>query len=371
MALEAGDVRADNAPPGLDAAPQGSPIPAETRGVPPPSFTATGEPDLSEEGLAKAARKAKTAKPATGAPAKGDPPDPRAPADEPASEQREEPAGEAPEAEEPNAEPKPKEEEPPADRITAQLRAREKAFVGKQTAFARERAEFDQYKQSTEAQIAQHRTQVAQSQQVLELVRQDPLQLLRAVGWTPELIAERLSNGNKPSPQEIRAQARRELAEGRREIAAERQRLAQLAEEAEEEKELSQFVTGARSDQTRWPLSSRYSEAKLRSQGLAIVHHYAAQGIALSNEEVLDKLEDELTEIASLGKNGKTSNARAARPGRDRAAVAPTLTSEASGERSVDLDGVDMLELELKDPDAFAAMRRAEIDNETRRRSPK
>lgn len=248
--------------------------------------------------------------------------------------------------EKPKAPPKPKAEKPkvePAEdekrlgSLANSLRQREKALVEKQQTFTRQREEFDRFRTTTTAQLEQH-------QRMTAMAAQDPITWLeRAHGFTREDIAARLVTG-RARPEEAQGAQAREIADLREQIKKDRE--ARQAEQAESNKdrELTKFVTEARAGDERWPHAAKWNEAKLRAKAWELALENTRKGVRVSNEDILDAIEEDLAEIAALRQPAtpapkpKPSPARPARPTAERQPTAPTLTSRGAGAQSTDED---------------------------------
>lgn len=374
--LQPGDARVDDAPAELSAPAAPAPAvsqpvmpPAETRGVPPAGDSA--EPDLSEDGLkreaeARAAAEGKTAPEAPAAEAK---PDDAPPAEEPKSEEPAPPA-------DARAEDRP-------GKLAVQLRNRERKLVEQQQAFARQRAEFDSSMKAERARFEQERGEFRsvheQTVQIINALRSDPYSVLFQMGWTPEQLGERLANGNKPTMTEGETRVSREVAELRQMLEAERkasrEEIRQIKQAREKERydaaiaqERASFTGQAKGGSAKFPLASALADedpTDLWDRAWSIATDNAQRGVNLSNEEILDKIEEQLgkyARVATKARPGKTSapavatatsrstpSASARSPQvqtGSRNQPAPTLTSEAAGERSIDLETMDLLALE-------------------------
>lgn len=253
----------------------------------------------------------------------------------------------------------PGETPPPADAkpdpkegaMLASIRAREQKLVQRQQELARQQAEFEQ----RNARTAQ---EVAAAQQHMQLAKADPLRYLRELhGWTEDQIAGRIVNGGKPTALEAQAKLERELAELRdwkqqQVQAAESQTRQQRIEAARAE-----FVQVAKDD-TRWPLAAAWTPAKLIARGEAIALEHARGGVSLSDEDILDKLEEELGEIAAIKSKVTTKQAAAnaspkETPGGATNPTAPPMTLTSGGGPASTLAKVDTLKMTKAELDAY------------------
>lgn len=227
--------------------------------------------------------------------------------------------------------------EEPAGRLALQLRARERALVEKQQTFSREREEFTRYRSATEEQLTGARA-------LLTAIRTDPIAVLERHGFSREDIAARLLDG-KARPEEAMSATSREVAALKQELERQKNEREQERRAVAREREERVFIDQSRADEERWPLASKYSEARLKAKGWEIAVANQAKGVRLSNEDLLDQIEEELTEIASLrgtaapaaGKP-KPTPPRPARTPVERTPPAPTLSSRGAGAQTTDDD---------------------------------
>ena len=73
---------------------------------------------------------------------------------------------------------------------------------------------------------------------------------------------------------------------------------------------LKVFVDAAKADAERWPLTSKWSDARIKAEGMRIATENRANGIALDDADILDQIEERLSEIAAL----RGSSSQAATP---------------------------------------------------------
>lgn len=248
--------------------------------------------------------------------------------------------------------PKPKKEKPAEEPVAADpdegrvgsmalaLRKREAAFITQKQAFAREKDEFTRYRTQTESELTNARA-------LTNALRSDPVAVLRQIGFSDDDIAARLLNGGRARPEEALTAQSREVEAVKKELLALKAERENERKAALREREERIFVDQSRSDAERWPLSSKYSEARLKAKAWEIVNANNARGVRLTNEDLLDQIEEELTEIASLRggaapaaapKPKPTPAARPARPTVERTPPAPTLTSRGAGVQTTDED---------------------------------
>ena len=226
--------------------------------------------------------------------------------------------------------------------LYAQLRAREAAFVAKQQADARGRSEFENYKKQAQAEI-DRATQHAQ------LAKQDPLRYLKEVhGFTDDAIAARIMSGGKPTAIEETEALKREVAEVRAWKQQREQSEQQAKAMAAQDAALEVFTKTAKGGADKWPLASRAKESRLKARGLEIAIEHAKQGVTLTDEEVLDKLEEELSELVPKAKSDSaasdTSNAPSQATSGQDTKPAPTLTNGAAATKG-DASKVDILKM--------------------------
>lgn len=211
----------------------------------------------------------------------------------------------------------------------AQLRAREVALVQKQQADARARQEFEAYRTKSQVEIDQAR-------QFREKAKADPIAVLRELGWSEDAIAGRLVSGGKPTDIEERDALRRELTELRAWQTETVQRETSAKAQAAQQQALDAFHATAKAGADKWPLASKTKEARLKSRGLEIALEHARQGVTLTDEEVLDKLEEELSDYTGIAPRAATGTDTAAsttpskEPSGQGTQPAPTLTNRAA-----------------------------------------
>lgn len=225
-------------------------------------------------------------------------------------------------------------------RWVAEQRAREAKLVEQQRQFARQRDEFENYKKQTTSQLTQEQQRAA-------LAAHDPIRYLREVhGWDEDRITGRLLNGGKPTPLDKEAERDRELADLRKWRQAQEQ--AQTAQQQQKALgEAREAFAKTAQDATRWQRASQLKRDRLIAKGEQIAIEHARNGVQLSDEDILDKIEDELGEYESiLSKTPKQATSTAgdtapqAKPGTD-TQPAPTLTNgkaaEVAGQKEPDM----------------------------------
>jgi hypothetical protein len=221
--------------------------------------------------------------------------------------------------------------------LAQSIRAREKGLVSRQQAFAREKAEFQSYRANTERELTGYRDQS-------QLAARDPIAYLRQVHrFSDDDIVARFLDGRPRAEEGMRRQSD--------ELSALKQEIASLKAERQTERNTSArereeriFVEQSKSDGERWPLSAKWSEARLKAKAWEILAENRTKNIRMSNEDLLDSIEDYLTEVASL-RGGTTPSAKpkpaSPRPARstvDRTPSAPTLSNRGAGSQTSDDD---------------------------------
>jgi len=208
----------------------------------------------------------------------------------PLPEAAEPPAGETPP--EPEAA-KPPEEDADAKRVgqmLMQVRRREADLVERQQRLSRGEAEL--------ARQQQERTAWQQERQRFEqFVRTDPIEFLtRSMGITREHLAERLVNG-RPSPNEDLVGLKQELQAMRAEREQEKAAKAKADQQSAIDRELDAFADEAKASEKTHPHAAKYPRKKLRDMAWRIARESSAY---LTNQELLGRIEDELSETAAL-----------------------------------------------------------------------
>lgn len=206
-------------------------------------------------------------------------------------------SGAAAEAEVASAEPeKPKPpKEPEEGKFMAQLRARESRLQQDKQAFARDQAAH----KAEREQLARDRAVIQTYAQERQLAQQDPLQYLtRVARWTPDQIAARLLNGGKAVPGEGDRALQVQVAQLTKAVEEERAARAQTAQDERNREELATFVKFAAEGKDKWPLAAKMAADKhTRFLRLAQGVLTASGRTDLQDDEILDRLEEELSEI--------------------------------------------------------------------------
>lgn len=184
------------------------------------------------------------------------------------------------------AKPAPEEQASYAKQLRERLLERQKAIGEREQRTRARMADVD----GARAQVRQWEARHSQHAQDLAAAQADPLGWLRdRWGMTPDHIANRLITGKEDPAW----RASREAADLRAQV----QRMEAQQYSQGQERELVRFVGEARADAERWPLASRFSESRLRERGMQIATSARAP---ISNAEILDRIEGELSEIANL-----------------------------------------------------------------------
>lgn len=269
---------------------------------------------------------------------------------------------------EPAKEPEKAKEEDRAGKLLLQVRAQQKAVVEQTQRLRREQQEWEPVK----LQMAQWQQTRAQFEQA---VKADPLTFLeRAYGITREHLASRILNDGKPDPREGDIETRRVVGELREELKALRQ-----AKELEDtrtatQRELDQFAQEAVEAAVSHPHASKYPKAKLTAMGMRIARDHIAEGVRLTNQEILDKIEEELSETVALYRGTTEQPATRSDPpnsGKENAPAAstqpaPTLPQRAGEVASAPGKPADIL---MMTPEQEIAHVRAEIARLTGRKA--
>lgn len=214
-------------------------------------------------------------------------------------------------------------------RASELMRAREAKLVRDQQAFARQRDEFESYKRQTQADVDAARA-------LKERLKADALGVAREYGWDDDRLAARWVNGNKPTQLDADAHVRQELSELRQWRQQQEQARAQQEHQRAQEAARNAFHTTAQ-DASRWKLASQLKKDRLVARGEAIAIEHARAGVQLSDEDILDRVEEELEELLSIQSNPKQATSEAngkapqAQTGTD-TQPAPTLTNGKAAE---------------------------------------
>jgi hypothetical protein len=245
-------------------------------------------------------------------------------------------------------EPEQAKETPQEGRLLAQIRAREKRFVEEQQRarqehdrerwlLQQEREAFGREREAAASQVRQREEQERQA-----IGQKDPLR------WFQEEQAAKLAAYDKTI-----ADLKGELESLKHERVSERQ-------QAAIDRELGQLTTQAKASEERGHAAKLADRApgKFRDRAMAIARAELSQGVRLTNDEILDKLEEELAEEASIwtdsGKQRdsaptQATNGHTPSPATAPKTQAPTLTNERAGERSVELSPADFARLSVEE----------------------
>jgi hypothetical protein len=270
-------------------------------------------------------------------PAAAPPPPPANGAPDPAAAAAPPPAVEAPKA------------DPKEGKLLADVRARERRAIERETALRTREQEVE-----------------ARSRQTLErdqLAARDGLAYLKSVGWSDEQIAARLLGGNKPTAADAYQALHRKNEELEQRLARFEQRDQARELEMRRERELEAFEAQAKGVADSHPLASalaKKSPKKLRAMGMRL----ATEDPSLTNEDILDRIQEELAEYAGLSgpkiepapSEPESSPGRASPPG-----TSPTLTGATANQRASLVEKRSVLKLTAQEQtdQALAAIREA------------
>ena len=189
--------------------------------------------------------------------------------------------------------------------------------------------------------MARVENELAQAREIERLSKSDPFAYFEKYhGIKPDAFVEALGaqaqqrRGGQAAAASIPPEVARELEDGRqfRQRFEAEQRQRRIADEQEN------FARSAKEGASRWPIAARVSAERLKQRGWEIAVSYANQGQSLTNEEILDKLEDELAEYTSAAKPTGTkqvAKAAVAESGTTTAgktASQPTLSARGTSE---------------------------------------
>lgn len=214
-------------------------------------------------------------------------------------------------------------------RASELMRAREAKLVRDQQAFARQRDEFESYKRQTQAEVDEARI-------IKQRLKEDAVGLSRDYGWDDDRLAGRLLNGNKPTQADRDAARDRELAELRQWRQQQEQARLQQEHQRAQQEAREKFAQIA-ADANRWKLASQLKKDRLIARGESIAIENARAGVQLSDEDILDRVEEELEELLSIQSKSKQAPSEAngtapqAKTGTD-TQPAPTLTNGKAAE---------------------------------------
>lgn len=190
-----------------------------------------------------------------------------------------------------------KTEEPKEGKLLADIRAREHKLITERQAFGRDREALERDR----AAVDRDRQQVQGYLQERQLAVTDPIRYLREVHrFDDKTIASRLLNGGKPGADEVTGKLEREVEALRKQREDDLRQQAAREQQARVDAELAKFETEARGGADKWPLAAKLSQGRLHAHGLRIAQASHSEGRPLTNAEILDRLEEELTEYADL-----------------------------------------------------------------------
>jgi len=191
----------------------------------------------------------------------------------------------------------PKPEEPKEGKLLADIRAREAKLVTQRQAFGREQEQLTRDR----AALDRDRQQLQGYQQERQLAASDPVRYLREVHkFDDRTIASRLLNGGRPGADEVTGKLEREVEELRKQREDDLRQQSAREHQQRVDAELAKFENEARGGADKWPLAAKLSQARLHAHGLRLAQLSHSEGRPLTNAEILDRLEEELTEYADL-----------------------------------------------------------------------
>lgn len=201
------------------------------------------------------------------------------------------------------AKPAPKEPEKPAEeersgKLAQQLRKLQVRLVQEQQTISRQKTEVADRESRVQKQLQEH-------QQVVAMARQDPLAWLqRFAGINREDLAARLLQNGAPRPEELYRQQNDETSRLRKEFDEYKAGVEKEKSDRElgiaRENAIKVFVETARGNEERWPLASKWNEARLKAEGMRIAAESKKAGTPLDDESILDHIEEYLSEVATL-----------------------------------------------------------------------
>ena len=207
-----------------------------------------------------------------------------------------------------------------------EFRKRELRLVEKQQQQSKREKEFDSYRLKTEQELVQARA-------ILEISKRDPFEFFEKYHGIKRdaflgVPATRQSSTASPEIEAIRQELRAEREERQRE----RQAQAQAAQNSRIEAAKEALVGKAKASEDKYPTASRWSQERLKARAWEIVAENVPRGIELSDEEILDRIEEELAPLA----RPKITPVKPAAPTSSQAApaISPTLTSGGVSETS-------------------------------------
>jgi len=224
-------------------------------------------------------------------------------------------------------------ETPREGRMLADIRAREKRLVEDKQRFKRESEEFAYYKRRVETELATARESNA-------LAQSDPFAWFEKYHGIKRTSFGAVAGGKDPAPNIALEQANARIEKLVDRISHLESTKIRETADAVRDRELEKFVADARGAATRWPLAAKYSPDKLKARGWELAVANSRKGVTLSNDEVLDLIEEELSEIASLRapksaavppKSTESTGSEA------QASRQPTLTSRGASEAAPDM----------------------------------
>lgn len=258
--------------------------------------------------------------------------------------------------EETPAEEKPPEPTPREGRLLGEIRQRERKLVEERARFKRERAEFDDIRRRYDAAIQQ-------ANDVLSMSKADPFGFFERFHGIKREAFGVANRGQDPGASVAAAQRDAEVAALRRQLEERDQRERAREDDARRREILDAFVDRAAKG-TTWPMASKLGRDRLLRLGESIALAAKNRGVILGDDEVLDRIEEELSEIVALGnpksgqgapggapKSSGTSRAQESQP-------APALTSQGSGEGDVTKKKLPSMKRDDRIAEGVAALER-------------
>ncbi|HVH72339.1 MAG TPA: hypothetical protein VNB49_14675 [Candidatus Dormibacteraeota bacterium] len=235
--------------------------------------------------------------------------------------------------------------------LLADIRAREARMIQRENAMRQRESEVE-----ARARMVQERDALA---------ARDGLAYLKANGWTEEMIGQRLMNGNRPNPLDALEGVRREVAE-LREWKAQKERADAARDlESRRDRELEAFEKQAKGLKDTHPLATALATKnpkRLRAMGMRL----ATEDPTLTNEDILDRIQEELAEYAGLSGQKQATPAPSEAQSNSGSAAPPgtsvTLTSATADQRaSLPPERKSVLKLSAEEQTAMAleAVRKA------------
>lgn len=211
---------------------------------------------------------------------------------------------------------------------------------------------------------------------ILEHAKKDPLDWLQKfAGLDKEALAGRILNDGRPSEGEVLKKYQQEVEDMRRELRDRDMREAATQRTRAQEAALHEFAEKATAGEDKWPLVSQgYDASELKAEAWRIANEHAARGVRLTDEEILDKMEEtEARRNSRRQERGKQNGAASVSASKVPAKApnghqanghhtpaAPSLTNRVAADRTSSEDE-DVLDLtpEQEHARVLAALKRA------------